>query len=362
LQTYPVPVTAAELPDNIREEISAVLKTSFALIVPIALYNKILGFLVLGEKNDHTMYSLDDINVFKILSRQAALAIQNCLFWEEFKQTETKIFAMEKLASIGGMAEGIIHQMKNHLNNFYVASLGIDCDVKEFIRKQGALAEQENFKKIFDEIVNTTSYLIENVKKSDQMINAIFDFSSLDKKESYFTDFSLNDLTAMVVDTLKIKHKIPEFPLELLLDRGKDTIFGVKPQIMEIIYNLLDNAYESIKEKKQLYLTSKESKAFRFKISLMLTHGQTSSRIAISDNGMGIKPEDQDKIFKPFFSTKTSLPIVTKTSTGIGVYVVKRMIEENHHGKIWFNSVYTQGATFYVELPCRQSSSSQTIG
>ena len=50
-----------------------------------------------------------------------------------------------------------------------------------------------------------------------------------------------------------------------------------------------------------------------------------------------------------FYTSKPS----SKSGSGIGAYVVKRMIEENHKGKIWFESEYLKGTTFYIELPVR---------
>ncbi|MBU1112360.1 MAG: HAMP domain-containing histidine kinase, partial [Candidatus Omnitrophica bacterium] len=57
--------------------------------------------------------------------------------------------------------------------------------------------------------------------------------------------------------------------------------------------------------------------------------------------------EDKKKIFAPFFTTKSSY----KSGTGIGIYVVKRIIEESHQGQISFSSEYLQGTTFYIKLP-----------
>ena len=60
-----------------------------------------------------------------------------------------------------------------------------------------------------------------------------------------------------------------------------------------------------------------------------------------------IKDEDKHKIFAPFFTTKTSY----KSGSGIGVYVVKRIVEENHKGKIKFTSTYMKGTEFIIQLP-----------
>jgi len=128
---------------------------------------------------------------------------------------------------------------------------------------------------------------------------------------------------------------------------SSDLIYGVKSQVMESIYNILDNCYEAIKEKMDYHLSEDEKKSFKPLIKLKLTHNEKFSHIEISDNGTGIKEENRQKIFAPFFTTKPS----TKSGAGVGMYVVKRIIEENHKGKISFESKYMEGIKFFIKLP-----------
>ena len=94
------------MPLDMQKELKQRFGISFGLIIPAMVKEKPLAFLVLGEKLDNSVYSHDDINVFTILSRQAALAIENCIFFDEFKQVQLQLFQAEKLASIGGIADG----------------------------------------------------------------------------------------------------------------------------------------------------------------------------------------------------------------------------------------------------------------
>jgi signal transduction histidine kinase len=82
-------------------------------------------------------------------------------------------------------------------------------------------------------------------------------------------------------------------------------------------------------------------------IKLKVSENERNWRLEISDNGIGVKEQDAKKIFAPFITTKSSY----KSGTGIGMYVVKTIVEENHHGKIWFESTYMQGTKFVIELP-----------
>ncbi|MDP2922876.1 MAG: ATP-binding protein [Candidatus Omnitrophota bacterium] len=338
------PVLYEELPFQLRNSLNLPLQIS--LIIPSAIEGNLLGFLVLGEKLNREPYSEDDINVFKILSHQAAMAIENCLFFEEFKSVQQKIFTAEKLASIGGMADGVAHQIKNRLNHFSIATGEMQCEINDFIEKHPQVMEQNpDLKKSFEYILSIASSMIDNVKRTDGVVKGILGYARVEEKETFFSEFPLNEILAMSLDLIKIKHEVAEIPLECEIG-SDDTLYGVKAQIMECIFNLLDNHYEAVMEKRNK-LGDEEKLQFTPSLKLKLIQKPHSCRIEVSDNGIGIKDEDKLKIFAPFFTTKSSY----KSGSGIGIYVVKRIVEENHKGKIWFESTYMQGTKFIMEIP-----------
>jgi signal transduction histidine kinase len=324
-----------------------IVNKQLQLIVPIFMENNLLGFLGLGKKEDHTLYTQDDINVFEILSRQAALAIDHCHFMEEFSKAQEKAFQAEKLASIGGMADGVAHQMKNRLNLFSIVSGEMRSEIEDFTKTHPELVEQNpDLKRYFDYLNKTGDMLISNVRKTNGIIEGILSFARAGEKGTYFSEFSFGEIIDTSIGLLLIKHQIKAFPLEVVVD-SSDLVFGVKSQFLECIYNILDNCYEAIKEKMDFYLTDYERKSFKPLIKLKLTHNERFCHIEISDNGTGIKEENRQKIFAPFFTTKPS----NKSGSGVGMYVVKRIIEENHKGKIKFESKYMEGTKFFIKLP-----------
>jgi len=154
-------------------------------------------------------------------------------------------------------------------------------------------------------------------------------------------------LAELTFGPLKAKYYIHD-TIPLKFDIGADdVIYGIRSQMVESVYNILDNAYEACLEKKSFLSDSKEKEAFKPLICLKLLQESDKSIIEISDNGIGIKDDCVSKIFAPFFTTKSSY----KCGTGIGLYVVRRIVEENHHGRITFQSKYLQGTKFILELP-----------
>ena len=339
------PILYDELPAYVRKSFR--VRSRIDLIVPSYTEGKLLGFLLLGGKMNRHPYTPDDINIFKILSHQTALAIENCIFFEEFKEAQERIFTAEKLASIGGMADGVAHQIKNRLNHFSVASGEMRLEIEDFIKKNPELVEKsKDLQETFEYLKKITDSLVTNVKRTDGVVKGILNFARTEEKDKYFSSFPFRDLIEQSLELLSIKHQVSPFPLELDADPNA-TVYGVKSQLKEVIYNILDNDFEATEEKRKYHLTDKERFEFKPSIKLKLSDMHNFQLIEISDNGIGIKEESQDKIFAPFFTTKSSY----KSGSGIGMYVVRRIIEENHGGKIWFESTYMEGTKFFIRLP-----------
>jgi signal transduction histidine kinase/uncharacterized UPF0146 family protein len=334
------------------EEIPVYIKNSFNMpfkakvVIPEFAGSELIAFVLLGEKINSLFYSDEDMNVFKILSRQAALAIENCVFFEESKESQQRMFAAEKLASIGGMADGVAHQIKNRLNQFSLASGELKNEIEDFSARHPQLLENDpELKRSFDYMTKISRSLIDNVKKTDGVIKGILDFAKVEDKENYFSVFSLKEITDLACNLLMIKHETAQLPIKVDLG-AEDKIYGMKAQIIEVIYNMLDNAYEAVKEK-SVRISKENLPGFVPSVELKLVRTDKHDEIKVSDNGIGIKEEEKHKIFAPFFTTKSSY----KSGSGIGAYVVKRIIEENHKGKIWFVSAYMKGTDFLIELP-----------
>lgn len=123
----------------------------------------------------------------------------------------------------------------------------------------------------------------------------------------------------------KISAKIPDEIKEISADSDK---------IRQVIYNLLENAIKYTPEGE---------------IVVSISQDQKYTVFSIKDSGIGIRYEDYDKIFEPFFRGKNILELDNK-GTGLGLYIA-RLIVQKHNGKIWFASKEEQGSTFSFSIP-----------
>ena len=332
-----------EMPQYISN--SVVFPFKIGLIIP-AFVDNVKGFMIIGEKNNKDIFTKEDINVFKMLSRQTSLAMEDCLFFEEYKQAQEKIFNAEKLASIGGLAEGVAHQIKNRLNQFSILAGELENEIEDFKEKnKNLLTDNNSVADTFDYLNTIATSLSTNVARTNDVVKGILEYARTETKHSSFENFAFKEVVDLAVELLKVKHKLLQ-DLRIVKDfNEKETVYSIKAQLVEVIYNLIDNAYEAIVEKNNLLL--KQNDSFVPQITISITKKENSKIIKITDNGIGIKEENISKIFAPFYSTKSSY----KSGTGIGMYIVKRIIVENLKGKIWLNSIYLKETQITVELP-----------
>jgi len=103
-------------------------------------------------------------------------------------------------------------------------------------------------------------------------------------------------------------------------------------QLQQVFMNLMLNGIDAMKE------TTRQGE---LTITSQVEHGQV--QVSVSDNGVGLRPEQADKIFKAFFTTKDN-------GTGMGL-PISRSIIESHGGHLWATGVPGNGATFQFTLP-----------
>lgn len=156
---------------------------------------------------------------------------------------------------------------------------------------------------------------------------------------SEFSNFArMPDARPEVLDINKVLHHVvdlfrnePGVTLEADIPAQPTYVHIDRSQMIRVYTNLLQNAIQALEGKQN----------GRVEVSLQITEGHVLT--AVMDNGKGIAPDLQDRLFKPYFTTKTS-------GTGLGL-AMSRKIVELWKGSIWFESEEGSGTTFFIRLP-----------
>jgi len=308
-----------------------------AVIIPSFLENRLLGFIVLGEKISGHIYTQEDLNVFQVLAGQAALAIENAQFYEEAKKMQEQIAQAEKMATIGTMADGLSHQINNRL---YALSL-IAGDTIDTIKLTDTTKCTPEVKEMIGQINYALERIQANVMQGGEVVRGLLKYSR--QGDSGLDALDLHTILNNTLEMVQYKVKLSEIDIVRDFPPNIAKIKGNLTQLEEAFFNFIDNAYDAIVERRTLL---KEA-GYRGRITVSAYPKDEHLEIVVEDNGLGVKEADMKKIFTPFFTTKTS----SHKGTGLGLYVIKRIITEMHKGQISFESDYKVGTRFIIQLP-----------
>lgn len=232
---------------------------------------------------------------------------------QQLATAQKQVYQSEKLASIGRLASGVAHEINNPLNGIKncLYSIQKEPDNKEQTAEYLAL-------------INEGMNYIENV------IKKLLGFA---RQQTQITDsLNINDMILNVYKLLEYKLKQKQAVVTLNLSEDISSISADNQLIQEVIMNILINAYDAISEKGKIEIISG-------------TWDDKHIFFSISDNGIGLKENELEKIFDPFYTTKDP-----GEGTGLGLWVSLGIVE-NHNGQIKVKSIQNKETIFSVILP-----------
>ena len=218
------------------------------------------------------------------------------------------------MAAMGDMISMIAHQWRQPLNQMSYVMMNID----------GAYDERTLSREYLDSKLKEGENLLEYMSHT---IDDFRDFFKPDKAKEELDLCSLVDSAIGLIEKGLQKHHIV---LEKEYSCNK-TLFLYKNEMIQVLLNLLKNAQEALAERDGA------------KIKIKIDEEGDTAKVYIKDNAGGIKEENMEKIFEPYFSTKEH------QGTGLGLYMSKMIIEEHMDGELSVNNS-EEGAEFVITL------------
>jgi len=307
------------------------------VVVPSFMDQKLIAVLVLGNKRSGKIYTQDDLAVFSILANQSALAIENAQFYEKMKETHNQLLKAEKMATVGTMADGLSHQINNRLH-----AMGfIAGDVLDTIKLKKKDDLTDDTRELLDEIEHSLSRIEDNVRRGGEIVEGLLKYTR--KGSDAFEAIGIDALLEAALEMAQFKIKLNQMTIVRNFEATVPGIKGNFTQLQEVFFNLIDNAYDAMMQRK----TELKEEGFKPQLEISVHPKGHKLEIVFRDNGMGVKKEDIEKLFTPFFTTKLS----SKKGTGLGLYVIRQIVEENHRGVVEFISEYGKGSQTRLVLP-----------
>jgi nitrogen-specific signal transduction histidine kinase/CheY-like chemotaxis protein len=238
------------------------------------------------------------------------------------KEKEKLAISNEKRKALKDTAGGVAHNFNNILQVILSGAQLIESDIRA-----GNLSE----------VSEVLELILRNCKMGAQIVKRLGAFAGNDRAFDRLNNefFDLGDAArsalAYIETWLAERPVNPDSLINLQTEIENDLyVWGSKNEISRVISVIIKNAFEAIESNGNVRL---------------LTRSDTDQVILeVSDSGVGVKQDHQDKIFTPFFSTKT------RVGSGLGLPVAMKIVED-HGGQITFRSTETQGSVFRVQLP-----------
>jgi len=233
----------------------------------------------------------------------------------ELQETQEQYLHAEKLSAIGKLSASIAHEFNNPLQGILSTLKGL---------KKRAILEEED-----RELLEAAIGESDRIK---DLIRSLQDFNRPSSGKKTFMDVHASLDAILLLQKSDFNGR--RISVERFYSEELPQIMAVPDQIKQVFLNLLANAADSCS-------------LDGGKITVSTYQQEDEVAVSIKDTGVGIKPEDMEHIFRPFFTTKAEVK-----GTGLGLPVSYGIVKK-HQGKIQVESQPGEGATFTVLLPIK---------
>jgi signal transduction histidine kinase len=230
---------------------------------------------------------------------------------DELEISAVKLAQSEREEAWREMAKQVAHEIKNPLTPMRLT-------VQSFQRKFNP--NDEDIKQKMNDYSET---LIQQIDTMNAVASAFSNFASMPAQQN--ETLNVVEVVELTLDIFNEEHIVFESESPEIISKIDRT------QLIRIITNLVKNAIQSIPEQ--------ENK----RVAVTVKKQDNNVLISVEDNGVGIRPEDINRIFEPKFTTKNS-------GMGLGLGIIKNIIE-NYKGTITFETEFGKGTKFTVSLP-----------
>ncbi len=239
---------------------------------------------------------------------------------EELGAAQSELIHIERIASLGKLSSSVAHEINNPLSSILVYT--------KLIHKQLSNPEMDAAKK--DTLLKHLKLIENETKRCGDIVKGLLDFSRKDQEN--FESKHLHKILQETYDLMTHSIKIADISFISDLSAQNDLIFCSPNQIKQACVAIIVNASEAVSARGEIIISTRNPDA-------------GTVRIDITDNGIGIPPDDISHIFQPFFSTKHDT-----SGIGLGLAIVHGIVE-SHNGKIEVKSELGKGTTMSITLP-----------
>ncbi|RHX78960.1 LIC_11548 family sensor histidine kinase [Leptospira yasudae] len=247
---------------------------------------------------------------------------------QDLKSKDAELMRSQRIAAWKEVAQRMAHEIKNPLTPIQLSA--------ERIRRK---MKTENLEQFHEIVATGTDTIIKQVRVLEHLVNEFSDFARMPAPK-----LINQNLEPILLEAVKLFEHTPKLKIITNIAKGFPQLFLDQKIILRVFTNLVKNSVEAIERKRE----KEENPDYEGSILISATLTRKIMRrvaiISIEDNGIGISPELQQKVFEPYYSTKNS------NTSGIGLAIVQKSVID-HNGHISVDSSRMGGCRFQIELP-----------
>lgn len=291
-------------------------------VIPLWSKTELLGSINLLSSTPEEQPDEGDLKFLKDFGDEVASSLAHALEIQELRMAndelrdaQSKLHQSAKLSAIEQLATGIAHEIHNPLT--------IISGKAQVLLLQ---KDQRHFDEKVEEVLKT---IVKQTRRAADITKKLLMFSQ--------TSATLHEkirLETILEDTLSLiayRVSLEEIEIQRLLANDLPDFYGNVQELREVFFNLIFNAVQAV------------DAGGRIQIGITYQRSDKVFVIQIADSGPGIAPENLDKVFNPFFSTRPE-------GTGLGLFVAQQIVNR-YGGSIRVESQASEGTIFVVELP-----------
>jgi signal transduction histidine kinase len=298
------------------------------------------------RKADGKLKSLNKELEKKVATRTKELNNKNDVLkssLEKIQSAKKQLVAQEKMASLGSITSGVAHEINNPLNFIINAALinnKLIAELKEDEKFIKNINEETERKECFESLVKFNTMIKDHGKRIDHIVKSML---TLSKKGSP----TLNKVNLpymikeIILITYKSHKKVHLFDVNLVFNMPEEIIFHCyQHELTRVLVAIFENSYYALRQRLDQSTLDQAS----FEVTII--DRQNDLDLILYDNGSGMKKDEIDQAFTPFFSTKP-----TGVGTGLGLSTVFDIITEVHKGRITIDSIENEFTRVIITLP-----------
>ncbi|OKH39800.1 hypothetical protein NIES2119_05545 [[Phormidium ambiguum] IAM M-71] len=325
----------------------------------IAMQSAILRIFATRAGAEIERIEAEAVKKSEIQLRQKTEELEHTL--KQLQATQMQLIQAEKMSSLGELVAGIAHEINNPVN-FVYGNIQCATDYANNLIELIQLYQEyypspppaishltENMD--LEYVINDFSQLLVSMKNGAtrirDIVKSLRTFSRLDEADFKEIDIHENLESTLVILQNRLNGRAGNPEIQLQKNYGKLPLVQCYGGLLnQVFMNLLVNAIDAI-EQQQQNLKPPEKLAYQGQITITTSiASENQVFISIQDNGAGMSPQVQEKIFNPFFTTK---PV--GKGTGMGLAISYQIVTKNHQGNLRCDSTLGKGTEFRIELP-----------